>query len=319
MKNCFTVFLVIIPLCAVAYGAGITPGSFDFSKFDVPDTSQASGSLGVEQISDTGIIVGYRQTVAPGSSGFLRWPTGTVITLKDPSNTGTPPFTQAAGVNTFGTVAGYYIDTANNQYSGFFYQDGKFKTYNIPGLPPTSATTIFGINDFGAFCGYYQAAPAFVTVPYVNYFGHIDTNFPIPGSTFTQPEQVNDLGQVAGTFYDGTSYHGFIRDTHGKITVVDVPGAAFIGTVLIGLNNSGWTSGHFFDSGNHEHGFVRSPKGKFYQIDVPGADTTPGRGTAGGGLNDEGVVVGHYDPPNGGVERGYIARPAENDEEGDDE
>ena len=105
-------------------------------------------------------------------------------------------------------------------------------------------------------------------------------------------------------------WHGFLRDKTGKITIIDVPGAAFTGTILIGVNNFGWTSGHFWDSRNHEHGFVRSPRGHFYQVDVPGADTvTAGSGTAGGGLNDFGVFVGHFDPEGGGVERGFIAKP----------
>jgi hypothetical protein len=55
---------------------------------------------------------------------------------------------------------------------------------------------------------------------------------------------------------------------------------------------------------------LRSPLGKFFQIDVPGADTSKsGGGTAGGGLNNENEVVGHYDPIGGGPGLGYIARP----------
>jgi len=253
-------------------------------------------------------------TVNPPSQsptfGFLRRPDGDTIELQDPLNTGPFVYTLASGVNAQGTVVGYYFDTANDQYSGFFYRGGKFTTYNVPGLPQFSATTILGLNELGAFCGYYQAAPAYAAVPYVNWFGHIDTNFPIPASTFTEPQSVNNRGQVAGSYYDGSMYHGFLRDEWGHITIIDVPGAAFTGTVLIGLNNFGWTSGHFWDSGNHEHGFIRSPRGHFYQVDVPGADTvTAGSGTAGGGINDFGVFVGHFDPQGGGVERGFIARP----------
>lgn len=100
--------------------------------------------------------------------------------------------------------------------------------------------------------------------------------------------------------------HGFFREWNGELTDITVPGASTTpgyGTVLLGLNNFGWVSGHFWDSSNNEHGFVRAPWGKFYQIDVPGAQQT-----GGGGLNDEGVVVGHYVDSNGNV-IGYIAIP----------
>ncbi|HMD42498.1 MAG TPA: hypothetical protein VKH45_05450 [Candidatus Acidoferrum sp.] len=312
MKVRFLLLLLAMSLCTLLYAAGgITSGSFNFSTFAVPDTP-FPGSLGVEHISNSKIIVGYTSPPSLNpTSGFTRHPNGNIVTLQDPLSSGAFQYTLASGVNTQGTVVGYYFDTANDQYSGFFYHGGTFTTYNIPGLPPYSATTILGINEFGAICGYYQAAPAYATVPYVNWWGHIDTNFPIPASVFTEPESVNDLGVVAGSFEDSSKvFHGFIRHLDGTITTVDVPGAAYTGTVLIGINNFGWTSGHFWDSGNHEHGFVRSPKGHFYQIDVPGADTvTPGLGTAGGGLNDEGTVVGHFDPAGGGAEIAYIASP----------
>ena len=36
---------------------------------------------------------------------------------------------------------------------------------------------------------------------------------------------------------------------------------------------------------------------------------TQGLGTAGGALNNDGVMVGHYDPAVSGDERGYVADP----------
>lgn len=318
-------FRLVLPCLLLSLGSVVfanpnptlTPGRFDFRYFDINGTPPGLATLSVEHISDTGSIVGAvtPPAVSP-TSGWVRDHDGEVTTIADPNNTGPFVYTLSNGINAQGTVVGYYYDTANAQYSGFFYQKGTYTTYNVPGLPAFSATTILAINEFGAFCGYYQPAPVYNTVPYCNWFGTLDTNFSIPGATFIEPESVNDRGEVSGSFYDGKQYHGFFRDKHGNITTIDVPGAAFSGTVVIGLNNFGWTSGHFWDSGNHEHGFVRSPRGHFYQVDVPGAETvTAGAGTAGGGINDFGVFVGHFDPAGGGADRGFIARPDFDEEE----
>jgi len=148
-------------------------------------------------------------------------------------------------------------------------------------------------------------------VPYVNFAGKIDTNFNLPASVETLPYTVNDLGQVVGSWFDGSgTEHGFVRNPGGKIIEIDVPGAGSSGTSAEGINNFGWVSGHFFDApNNYEHGFVLSPQGVFYQIDVPGAATNfPQGGTSGGALNDEGVLVGHFDPADlSQPEQAYIA------------
>jgi hypothetical protein len=322
MKKSYVLFLIlalsVVSLVAPAYGGNaIEEGSFHFKTFSVSGVT-SSTTLQVETINNLGTIVG---SYGPPSNavpqvGFLREPGGNLVPISNPLSDNL--YTQSYGVNDEGTVVGYYFDVPHNQYSGFFYRGGNFTTYNIPDLAPKSATTIYAINDLGAFCGFYQAAPAYVTVPYCNWFGVIDINFPIPASTFTQPVAVNNLGEVAGTWSGSDNVpHGFIRGFDGKITYVDVPGANKVaneGTVLIGLNDFGWSSGHYWDEKNYEHGFVRDPDGKFYQIDVPGALTsTANRGTSGGGINDEGVVVGHFDPKGGGGPEGYIATPADYD------
>jgi probable HAF family extracellular repeat protein len=297
-------------LCTLAHASDkIVPGKFKITTFDVPGTPSGLGYLGVENINDWGTVVGY-SNAAP-EIGFIRQPNGTITDLADPLSNGSFQLTQADGINNEGTIVGYYFDTAHDEYSGFLYQKGTFTTYNFPGLPQYSDTAILGINDFGAFVGFYEVPPAYAVVPFANFNGHIDTNFTIAGSILTEPIAINDLGEVAGIYEDSSDvYHGFFRDLKGKITTIDVPGAAAPGSEVLGLNNFGWMSGHFWDADSHEHGFVRSPDGDFFQIDVPKANiTTPNAGTAGGGVNDFGVVAGHYDPDNGAVEQGYIAVP----------
>ncbi len=321
MKTRFVSALLAAALYLPTYAAGqVVQGQATFQTFPVSGNPAGLYNLDVGQISNTGYISGYF-TLDPNPysvEAFLRSPNGKITDLNDPQGDSPTfgPYTTGLGVNAWGTVVGYIWDTHTtpNHFSGFFYSNGKFDNYDVPGLPRGSDTLIYGINDFGAFCGYYGAAPDYTAVPFVDFAEQIVTNFDIPGSTFTYPLSVNNLGQVAGSWYDsGNVEHGFVRNPDGKIIEIDVPGAsstANYGTQVQAVNDFGWVSGHYWKgANNYEHGFVRSPQGVFYQIDVPGAATTlADGGTSGGALNDQGILVGHYDPQNlREPERGYIA------------
>ena len=82
---------------------------------------------------------------------------------------------------------------------GFFYRGGMFTNYVLPSKPTN--TVIFGINDDGDFCGYYQNAPSFVSTGFLSDDGKI-TSFLIPGSTSLNPISINDFDFVAGEYQD---------------------------------------------------------------------------------------------------------------------
>ena len=272
-------------------GDTMTPGEFHFSYFSVP----GSNTLAVEDISDLGAVVGYYTIPAGATQGYVRSAKGQLTTIVDPQDMGGQKagFTEALGTNAEGTVVGTFLNTATNSYEGFFYHNGMFTNYVLPSKPTN--TWIFGINDLGDICGYYQNAPSFVSTGFLSDDGKI-TSFSIPGSTSLYPVSINNSDFVAGEYQDLAGvFHGFVRDPKGNISTVDVPGAsttANFGTNLLGINNFGWVSGHFTDGSGGEHGFIGVPNGhswKFFQIDVPGATAT-----SGGGLNDFGAIVGHY-------------------------
>lgn len=302
-------------LCLPAYASNnVVQGKATFQTFPVPGTEVGLYNLSVQQISDTGFIAGtFTINNSPYSSeGFLRSPNGKITDLNDPQGDSPyfGPYSGGVGVNALATVAGYFYDYTNLILSGFLYNNGKFINYNVPGLATGSNTLIYGVNDFGEFCGYYQEPPDYAFVPFLNSAGRIITNFNIPGSVETLPFTVNDFGQAAGSWFDSSGVeHGFVRNPNGAIIEIDVPGAGTFGTAVYAVNSLGWVSGHFWSGpNNYEHGFVRSPNGVYYQIDVPGAAANlVGGGTSGGALNDEGVLVGHFDPEGGGAEQGYIA------------
>lgn len=84
---------------------------------------------------------------------------GTFITFDAPgAGTGVNQGTYLAGMNTFGTIAGYYVD-ANNVYHGFVRdQRGRFITsFDAPGAGAGSfqGTLAVGIDERGVIAGSY--------------------------------------------------------------------------------------------------------------------------------------------------------------------
>ena len=77
-----------------------------------------------------------------------------------------------------------------------------------------------------------------------------------PRMTYTQAFGINDSGQIVGLYSDSVGRHGFLLDTAGSITTIDVPGASY--TAASGINNSGQIVGGFSDS-TGTHGFLATP------------------------------------------------------------
>jgi len=106
----------------------------------------------------------------------------------------------------------------------------------------------------------------------------------------TIPEQNTLLGLIAGFYIDQNGVnHGFVRDRRGKITAVDVPGAAY--TVVYGILDDGTVVGTYINPTGGNHGFVGPLNGKFTTIDVPGAGPI---GTLAAAINPAGTISGLY-------------------------
>ncbi len=145
---------LIVTLAATTYAASsIQSGNYKFEKFQIPN----SHNLFANAINDFGSVVGDYAIQQGAVQGFIRSWDGHVTTLIDPADKGgaTAGYTLGYGINIEGTVVGQFYNTAAAQYSGFFYNDGTYTNYNLPGLPTGSATGIYGLNDVGTFCGYY--------------------------------------------------------------------------------------------------------------------------------------------------------------------
>jgi hypothetical protein len=285
--------------------------TFHFKTFTVP----GAVVLNVDAINNGGTISGYFTDAGGDSKGYTRSAKGVVTTLVDPLDTGSPGYTIALQISQKGTVGGEFYDDSTSTYSGFLYKSGAYTTYNVPNQPKFTSTAIYGVNDAGDICGFifpppYKVAPAFFRLKGKLHIVKVEK------SAQSACVALNQNGDAVGFYLDSAGVdHGFLRTAAGKISTIDVPGAAttpgvapcvsgnVAGSVAEGINIHGEISGHYWDTAYNEHGFVRTTDGKFHNIDYPGAYQT-----SGGGLNDAGNVVGHYADKSCN-DNGYIAIP----------
>jgi len=168
---------------------------------------------------------------------------------------------------------------------GFVYTAGTFTTIERPGLD----TQLMGINDSGQIVGFsfvggtnnqvfLYAAGTFTTVP-----------LPLPpGARFPTPYDINDAGQIVGTFEDSSTAlpRGFVYDG-GTLTTVDVPGS--VATGISGINDAGQMVGGFGLPGGGAQGFIRDSDGSIALFDGPGGNRCCPQD-----INDVGQIAGEF-------------------------
>jgi uncharacterized membrane protein len=204
-------------------------------------------------------------------------------------------------VNGAGQTIVNYMDSSFAMHSAVIDPTGNATLVAVPGANHTLA---YSINNAGQIVGSY-----FVYDPAKGYSTHGFYRDPASGSystidvaggasSSTQAMSINDLGQIAGSYYDNTGEHGFLRNPNGQYTTIDAPTSVggFHYTVAAAVNNFGQVAGYFYgttaaSSTVSEHGFLRNPDGTFTVIDYP---TTEGAVpfTSITGLNDLGQIVG---------------------------
>ena len=153
-----------------------------------------------------------------------------------------------------------------------------YTSFVVPGAGYTAA---FGINNRAEIVGAYSDATGsfgFLREPDGNF-----TKIDLPGGN-TGAYAINDVGQVVGAYGAGK---GYVRDTDGQITIIDVPSSKL--TVIMSINDRGEMVGEYDDANNVRHGFLRHSDGAFTTIDVPGATQTELLG-----INNKGEIIGSY-------------------------
>jgi uncharacterized membrane protein len=294
----------------------VRAGGYIFTNFDGPNAgTNAAAGTNQNGISNSGTSVGFTMDNDGKFHNF------TVNPLK--SNSATPlningsTTAMAFGTNSAGTVVG----TDGNE-NAFTLSKGKLKTF-IP-LGGSSATA-FGINDKGTIVGQYvtsTATPGFIKV---NSKPYITIDAPSgPNNEVVNAQSINNKGLVVG-FYVGTDGqdHGFMASQgaakNGTLTgtaitdptipaVPGEPGATFVFSQILGVNDHGIAVGYYGDSTTSQHGFIYNTNtGTYTFLDDPSEAFNNGvEVTQITGITNSGEITGFYSDANG-VFHGFVA------------
>ena len=205
-----------------------------------------------------------------------------VILFDGPGATETYP----SSINKSGTVTGFYAD-ANGGHGFLRDLAGYFVTFDAPAsqnIYPSS------INSAGAVAGNFTDTSQH---GFLRTAGGQWITFDVPG-TFPNSSQnpicINDAGTIAGPYFTGTEFYGFIRAADGKLTRISYPESTY--TYAAGINGGGTVIGIYNDASFNSHGFLRAPDGTWHSYDVPGDNF--GFFPPALSINNSGEVVGSY-------------------------
>jgi hypothetical protein len=130
-------------------------------------------------------------------------------------------------------------------------------------VPGATVTMLTGINDAEDIVGLYWDQ-SLVFHGFVRRHERFST-LNGPAAIWTVPSAINDFGQIAGYFSDGTKVHAFLL-TGGSYQTIDFPGA--IGTYGLNLNRLGDVVGEYVDVSGSSHGFLFR-NGTFTTVNAP--------------------------------------------------
>jgi hypothetical protein len=152
----------------------------------------------------------------------------------------------------------------------------------------------FSINDAGAIAGEWDDSSRMSHG--FTFTNGVFSSFDAPGVDGsknygwggTQFAHLDNAGNIVGTYIAQGLSHGFVRDTGGNFTTVDLAG--HLNTQALGINDSGAIAVRFYDGVNLNEGSgIRNPDGTLTTIAFPGTLLT--QVTA---INNAGVTVGAY-------------------------
>jgi uncharacterized membrane protein len=292
-------------------------GGYQFFNFDGPNAGTNAGAgTNINGIANSGTVVGFD---IDNNGGFHNF---TVNPLRPKSfqelNINGSTTAQAFGVDRAGMVVG-----TDGNGNAFYLWRGKVNTFIPPG---GSAATAFGVTDRGTIVGQYTIngqMPGFIREN-----ANITIRIDAPsGPDVVNAQGINNKGLVVG-FYVGNDGqdHGFMAierfAKHGELTgtaiadptipnVPGEPGATFVFSQILAVNDNGIAVGYYGDSTTSQHGFILNlHTGQYTFLDDPSEAFDNGvEVTQITGITNSGEITGFYSDANG-VFHGFVATPA---------
>jgi probable HAF family extracellular repeat protein len=271
---------IILSLTAAASHAA----SYSFTTFDHPDATDVGGSGFRSRafgINDDGEIVGTFRTDG-GDRGYF-FSAGMFTTFDDDR--------QPRGMNNNGDYVGftsiYDPDSETSRSVGFVNRNGTMDFLEHPDLN-TDATYASGIDDSGQIVGYWadSLSSEYSFLYSAGEFTPLSAVSSLSSDTF--PSDINNSGQVVGSYFQSGVQHGFLYQS-GSVTILDHPNAGTSsgqGTFAGGINEAGQIVGGYYDVAGILHGFIYD--GSFTTIDNPNL----AGGTYLTDINNHGEIIG---------------------------
>ncbi len=215
-------------------------------------------------------------------------------------------------INNFNVQTGtWYNGTAFRGFTLYNDSDADFDYFDFDvNVPIATCTVPYGINDYSARSGYYCTSSHYQAFRQI---GSQETDLNVSAARGTIAEATNDFLQTTGYFSTSNSFpvdnatcvgcQGVIWDQTGHPTSFVVPVGSAASTIGLGINNTGWVCGRYFDTSGKEHAFAyQFYSNQFLTYDYPNA-----KATTFNGINDLGYIAGHYND-SAGVAHGFIAQ-----------
>lgn len=288
-------------------------GGYRFFNFDGPSPGTNPGTgTNINGIANDGVTVGYTIGNTPGNNNFLARPRSTRSARI--TNISGATAASAFGINNSNTVVG------SDGAGGAFTLRGR----NARTFLPAGATmaTAYGINDRGTIVGQEtigSTSPGFIRVRN----NDITVNAP-SGTGAVNLQGINNNGLVVGFSVGANGQtQGLIANQraarNGTLTATAVadptipavagePGATFVFSQILGVNDRGIAVGYYGDSTGSQHGFIYNTKTARYTfLDDPNVASNNGvEVTQITGITNSGELSGFYSDATG-VFHGFVA------------
>ena len=211
-------------MCTLGLGLSTSAQKLHIIAFDAPGADRTTGSFNgtfASGINNWGAITGSYVDANDVYHGFLRSPGGSFTTFEAPGADTTPGSfngTVPNSINDLGAITGEYFDATGFGHGFLRSPDGKFTTFDVPGVGGFGSTPI-AMNLEGAIVGYYtdsnSSFHAFLRSPdgkFTTWIGpDACTGNGSEGCFGSGASNINAFGRIAGGFEDNSGnfvHHG---------------------------------------------------------------------------------------------------------------